>query len=164
MDNHDADLVDQVGRETEYEQICEDWRHRDAMIWQSVAVSVAISGGIFTIIFSKDFCANCVAIFSLKRESLLLLFAALFDFLMLVKIVKDHYYQQGSAELISQFGGKSICGSTNLRIYRPLVMREMCALNCFGYKLVSAFSAYGLFYLFQLLLTVAVILLFAKSI
>ena len=34
--------------EIEYREISADWRHRDAMLWQTLAVSIAFSGFVFS--------------------------------------------------------------------------------------------------------------------
>jgi hypothetical protein len=31
-------------RHAEYEQVCTDWRHRDGMLWQSLAVAITVTG------------------------------------------------------------------------------------------------------------------------
>ena len=41
-------------RNVEYEQLCEDWRHRDQMTWQSLAVSITITGIIFGFVKKED--------------------------------------------------------------------------------------------------------------
>jgi hypothetical protein len=84
----------------EYDQICHDWRHRDTLLWQTLAVSITISGLAFTQIFNPEikWPAN-IAI------SLILLGI---NFVLLLTITKNHFYQLGSSELLKKMGQDKI--------------------------------------------------------
>jgi hypothetical protein len=87
---------------TEYEQICQDWRHRDSMLWQSLAVAIALTGLTFSIVFNKEMKLD------LSGKGIVLFLAFLLNMVLLVKICKDHYYQLGSNELLSKIGGQQL--------------------------------------------------------
>jgi len=105
----------------EYDQICHDWRHRDTLLWQTLAVSITISGLAFTQIFNPEikWPAN-IAI------SLILLGI---NFVLLLTITKNHFYQLGSSELLKKMGQDKIIREMfpydpdklkdNLRIWKP---------------------------------------------
>lgn len=96
--------------QAEYEQICQDWRHRDSMLWQSLAVAIALTGLTFSIVFNKEMKLDWA------EKSIIFFLAFLLNMVLLVKICKDRYYQLGSNELLSRMGGQQLI--------------EACELSC----------------------------------
>lgn len=80
-------------RHTEYEQVCADWRHRDGMLWQSLAVAITVTGLTLSLTVSDE------PMPWLLRAGLFFL-AFLLNLVVLLKIVKDNYYQHGSSEIM----------------------------------------------------------------
>lgn len=78
-------------RNVEYEQLSEDWRHRDEMTWQSLAVSITITGIIFGFVQDADVGPLIIVVW---------LLVSLFNFTILLRIIKDHYYQMGGIEMM----------------------------------------------------------------
>jgi hypothetical protein len=102
----------------EYAELCNDWRHRDGMLWQSLAVSITVTSLTLgsTVSTSGTPWAVKAALFFL---------ALLLNLVVLLKIVKDNYYQHGSSELIQHMqtdvGSALGAAEGNLRIRRPSV-------------------------------------------
>lgn len=120
MSAKEKELSEKELKQIEYEQICEDWRHRDSMLWQSLAVAITSTGVIFSGAFSKDM--------SWMLRSFLFGIAFIFNWILLLKISKDHYYQLGSSELLSILEGDKLISKFKtttdksvhtLRIYGP---------------------------------------------
>jgi hypothetical protein len=78
-------------RNVEYEQMSQDWRHRDQMTWQSLALSVTLTGAMFGFMKDLDNVIITLIIWAL---------AVLFNYTILIRIIKDNYYQMGSIETI----------------------------------------------------------------
>jgi hypothetical protein len=111
----------------EYDQICQDWRHRDTLLWQTLAVSITISGLVFTQIFNPE----------IKWPVNIMVSVALLaiNLVLLQIITKHHFYQHGSSELLKKMGQDAIIQelittypefadesdriNSNLRIWRP---------------------------------------------
>ena len=100
----------------EYEQTCEDWRNRDSMLWQALALLVAISGAAFSFSFSSnlEFFPKLIA----------LMFTLILCFLAMVKIVKDHYYQNGSRKYLSKLS-EALCDMNHKELL-DIVYLESC--------------------------------------
>lgn len=77
----------------EYGEICSDWRHRDGMLWQSLAVAITVTSLTLNVTVSGTDMPW------LLRAGLFFL-AFLLNFVVLLKIVKDNYYQHGSSQLL----------------------------------------------------------------
>lgn len=86
----------------EYEQICQDWRHGDSMLWQSLAVAIALTGLTFSIVFNNEMKLDWA------EKSIIFFLAFLLNMVLLVKICKDRYYQLGSNELLLRMGGQQL--------------------------------------------------------
>lgn len=169
----------------EYEQSCEDWRNRDSMIWQALALLVAISGAAFSFSFNAnlDFSAKLIA----------LIFTIILSFLAMIKIVKDHYYQKGSQKYLSKLSEK-LCGMNhkdlldnvyhenceeckikkNCKVVNPRHHNcdyESYKLELFGikctsdiYKKITEISAFKVFYSCNLLIILLTFLLIFRLI
>lgn len=88
----------------EYKQLCEDWRNRDSMLWQSLAVAITATGVVFGIVFRDGAITKVNWILGFFLFSM----ASVFNWVLLLKISKDHYYQLGSTELLSKLGEKRL--------------------------------------------------------
>ena len=117
MSREENELSEDVLKQIEYEQICEDWRHRDSMLWQSLAVSITLTGIIFGGAFSKDM--------SWMLRSIPFSMAFMLNCILLLKISKDHYYQLGSSELLSKLGSGKLISKIKLGTDTHVCMR-MC--------------------------------------
>jgi len=96
MCEKESELSKEAYERTEYEQISQDWRHRDSMLWQALTVSITLTGAVFVTAFTKDLGSSWVT------KSILFFFSALLNYVLLLKITKDHYYQLGSTELLKR--------------------------------------------------------------
>ncbi len=92
------ELSEKELKQIEYKQLCDDWRHRDSMLWQSLAVAITLTGVVFGIVF-RD-----VTKMSWILGFFLFSMASILNWVLLLKISKDHYYQLGSNELLSKLG------------------------------------------------------------
>lgn len=154
----------------EYEQICEDWRHRDSMLWQSLAVGITLTGFIFGTAFNETIDDDGdVIIIKVLFACILFLFASGLNFLLLVNICKNHYYQLGSKELLGKLGGNGLVTKINsskdydFRIHSPseeFLQRKKKISSSKLYKWLTNISAFNLYYKTQILL-VLVSLLFS---
>ncbi|MDO9098184.1 MAG: hypothetical protein Q7U60_08685, partial [Candidatus Methanoperedens sp.] len=110
----DEELSEKELKQIEYEQLCEDWRHRDSMLWQSLAVAITLTGGVFGLVFGDATKVSWMSRF------FLFLMASILNWVLLLKISKDHYYQLGSNELLSELGGKRLAANKyDWRIHKP---------------------------------------------
>jgi hypothetical protein len=102
----------------EYAELCNDWRHRDGMLWQSLAVSITVTG-----LTLGSTVPTSGLLWTVKAA--LFFLALLLNVVVLLKIVKDNYYQHGSGELIQHMqadvGVALGAAEGNLRIRRPSV-------------------------------------------
>lgn len=126
----DEELSEKVLKQIEYEQLCEDWRHRDSMLWQSLAVAITLTGGVFGLVFGDAAKVSWILGFFLFS------IASILNWVLLLKISKDHYYQLGSSELLSELGGNRLVNPSKLpmsverqneydwRIHKPLKLNE----------------------------------------
>jgi len=131
-------------KEAEYREISFDWRHRDAMLWQTLAVAIVFS----SVIFSSWGDAK----YTWPIKIVITLIAIITNFILLVKIVKDNYYQFGSSELLRKLGQEKFIASLypnfnpkskerlrgNTRIWRP----DTSTLKEFGNKRIPLFKLY----------------------
>ena len=170
MSREENELSEDILKKIEYEQICEDWRHRDSMLWQSLAVSITLTGIIFGGAFSKDM--------SWMLRSILFALAFILNCILLLKISKDHYYQLGSSELLYNLGGDKLISKSeleaddlmNVRMRKPSKSRferledgKKLPRHTFIYKWSSNRSAFKCFFGTQLVLTLITILAFCFS-
>ena len=171
MSREENELSEDVLKQIEYEQICEDWRHRDSMLWQSLAVSITLTGIIFGGAFSKDM--------SWMLRSILFALALILNCILLLKISKDHYYQLGSSELLSKLGSDKLISErgleadnlVNVRICKPsephfkrLEDGKKLPWPTFVYKWLRNRSAFKCFFGTQLTLTLITTLAFCFSV
>lgn len=103
-------------RHAEYDQVCTDWRHRDGMLWQSLAVAITVTGLTLSLTVSDT------PMPWLLRAGLFFL-AFLLNMVVLLKIVKDNYYQHGSSELMRRMTPPPILHELQVadspRIHKP---------------------------------------------
>lgn len=152
----DEELSIKELKQIEYEQLCEDWRHRDSMLWQSLAVAITLTGIVFGVVFSTT---------NVSWISKLVLFsmASTLNWVLLLKITKDHYYQLGSNDLLSELGGKQLTADKyeyEWRIHKPseLYFNEKIQNNKIPsphiYEFLMKRSAFKWFFGIQLLLLI----------
>jgi len=115
--NRDEEAEAQAWRKAEYAEVCADWRHRDGMLWQSLAVAITVTGLTLGVAVSDK------PVPWLLRAGLFFL-AFLLNMVVLLKIVKDNYYQHGSAELIRRMCPEDISNGLGVedgitRIHKP---------------------------------------------
>ena len=109
----------------EYVELCADWRQRDGALWQSISQSLVVTTSVTGL--TVGYALTVIAAPWLVKAAL---FAVAFsmNFLVLLKSVKDNYYQHGSSELIQkiQVEVKASLGvdlhAKNLRIRTPSYM------------------------------------------
>jgi hypothetical protein len=162
----------------EYEQISRDWRHRDSMLWQALTVSIALTGAVVVAGFTKE----------MNSISRIILFAlgSILNWILLLKISKDHHYRLGSDEYLSKLFEKldgeellkeikskhKICfpSDYDLRIHDPTEEYLKNIKNCkktkfpFLYMKISKISAFNWFYLVQFILFFSTLVLFILSV
>jgi len=159
----------------EYEQICEDWRHRDSMLWQSLAVSVTLTGAVFVAVFNKDIQNPWLF------RTILFLLASLLNCVLMVKISKDHYYQLGSSDLLFRLESGKLRNDYQInpdkcenpfRIWKPSESffkqvkqaKNACKIPCpCLYECLTGHSAFKWFFGTQLFLTIISFLSFLIS-
>lgn len=129
----------------EYKQAASDWRHRDAMLWQTLSLVVAITGAAFAYVFGKDV--------DILGKVIVLFFTTVLTLLSFIKITKDHWYQRGSAayskHLIQRLHGKNlheILGVADEDFVTPRQYSKMGSSNHLLYKKVIRVSAFSTFY------------------
>jgi hypothetical protein len=157
------EITEKELRQIEYEQICNDWRHRDSMLWQALAVAITLTGVVFVGAFSKD--AENQWLF----RTVIFFIAALLNFVIFLKISKDHYYQLGSSDLLDRLGSEKLKEDReinpdehkdSLRIWEPSKnyfnhpeRSRKIPFPCL-YKWLSGRSAFKFFFGIQLVLLV----------
>lgn len=102
MSNNDLQLTEDLKTllKLEYEQASEDWRNRDSMLWQTLAILIAITGIASTVAFNTQLPKSA--------RTIALLFTLALNLISLIKITKDHYYQIGSKTYMSMIT-KTLC-------------------------------------------------------
>lgn len=76
----------------DYEQLSEDWRHRDQLTWQVPSVLVAVSGALITAVFQFDKLADV--------RNYLLWGGLLFAGLLSIALGQNLYYQTVAEDLM----------------------------------------------------------------
>ena len=162
MTNEERELNEKELKQIEYEQLCEDWRHRDSMLWQSLAVAITLTGIIFGVALREDI--SWMSRFVLFGTALIL------NCVLILKISKDHYYQLGSNELLHQIGGDKISKRYDWRIHKPSdkfleqLKRENKIPVPFLYKWLGNRSAFKCFFIIQMVLICIIFILLCTSI
>ncbi len=89
----------------DYEQLSDDWRHRDELTWQLPSVLVAISGGLITIVFGFD---------KLDHLQVYLLWGGLiFAGLLTIALGQNIYFQTTAEDLMDAINdGMQVRGSS----------------------------------------------------
>jgi hypothetical protein len=138
----------------EYGELCSDWRHRDGMLWQSLAVAITVTSLTLNLTVSgKDMPW-------LLRAGLFFL-AFLLNFVVLLKIVKDNYYQHGSSDLMGKLRPAAALSGIGLgtgspRIHRPAAdyqdERIAVVRPAWLYKWLAKQSTFGFFFAVVVLL------------
>jgi hypothetical protein len=133
------------------------------MLWQALAVAITLTGVVFVGAFSKDVENQWLF------RTVIFFIAALLNFVIFLKISKDHYYQLGSSDLLDRLGSEKLKkdrdinpdGYTDpLRIWKPSkdyfkLQKESRKIPfpCL-YKWLSGRSAFKFFFGIQLVLLV----------
>jgi hypothetical protein len=81
-----------IGDEVEYNQISEDWRHRDNLTWQIPSVIVGIGGALIAAAFALDI--------DPQIRPILLGFGALLSLCLTFALIQNLWYQVGSGEAL----------------------------------------------------------------
>lgn len=155
MNKLDRDEIKSI-LDIEYEQLCEDWRNRDTMLWQSLAIAVTLTGLIAGNVFNGVFDANGeLILIKVFFASLLFLLSTGINLLLLITICKNHFYQMGSNELLGNLGGNDLVKIINeskrydLRIYPPsskYIKNTRISSSSKLYKRISHISAFRCYY------------------
>lgn len=146
-------ILDDPGKERElikleYEQVCNDWRHRDAMLWSILVIAITLAGVIIGLLEKN-----------LKAEDKLVIYllVLIFNIASLVKITKDHYYQLGSTELMNKMfpNWKEILTiDDNPRIHKPtnnFIKEHKDIIPLFRiYNYIAKQSAFDLLYIIEI--------------
>lgn len=155
------ELSEKELKQIEYGQICEDWRHRDSMLWQSLAVAITLTGTVFVVAFIKD-ATWMLSIF-------LFLLSFMLNWILLLKISKDHYYQLGSSDLLDKLENLKLRNDPQInpdeytdpfRIWKPSKsyfeqVKNACKIPCpFLYEWLSERSAFKWFFRILLFLII----------
>lgn len=149
-----GDRANRDWRIKEYEQLCNDWRSRDLMLWAVLATSIALTGAVAAILSRDDFAlttSNALVVLGL---------ASVYHSVALVKVTKDHLYQWGSYYLIRRLCGAEIDAIhgfdpksvTNPRIFSENGKWPENVPLPWIYKSVAKSSAAGVFFAVQALL------------
>lgn len=99
--------------ELEYEALCADWRYRDEGLWKCLAVSATLTGAAFFAAFNGKLAYGIKTIIFFISFSL--------NWVLLLAIVKFHYYRIGSSEQLFRMNSKWIDPKLDPRIYKPTV-------------------------------------------
>ena len=83
----------------EIEQLYEQWRHRDKLLWSSAPISLTIAGILVAVAYQY------VPDSEYKIRALIITLAIIWVFTMVVMLCKNMIYQKGTEELL---GGKDI--------------------------------------------------------
>ena len=158
------ELSKQQLKQIEYGQICEDWRHRDSMLWQSLAVAITLTGAVFIAAFKKE---DIDKIWMFR--TILFFLSFLLNFVLLLKITKDHYYQLGSSDLLLRLEGHKLRDDEQIeprrlegpfRIWSPSesyfdeqLKKSKIPYPCL-YKCLRNLSAFKWFFWVQLILVI----------
>lgn len=161
MTDEERELNEKELKQIEYEQLCEDWRHRDSMLWQSLAVAITLTGIIFSVALREDM--------SLMSRFILYGTALILNCVLLLKISKDHYYQLGSNELLSQIGCAMSLKRYDWRIHKPSdnffeqLKRENKIPVPLLYEWLKNCSAFNCFFIIQIVLICIIFILLCIS-
>ena len=82
-----------------YEQISEDWRHRDNLTWQLPSIIVIIGGALITAAFGLNFDPQYLYLV----RATLLGFGALLSSCLTFALTQNLWYQIGSSEYLKRF-------------------------------------------------------------
>lgn len=144
----------------EYNQISEDWRHRDKLTWQLPSVIVVIGSALTVAAFKLEI--DCQYLYVIRP--ILLLFGGFLSFCLTFALKENLWYQIGSGEAlikIVQGKGKIIPMDKLRRIIKPEDIENnehMCMKHlCEKHKLTGSYF----FYIFCIFVT---IILFGLSI
>ncbi len=106
--------------EAEYNQISQDWRHRDNLTWQIPSIIVAIGGGLTAAAFGLNIAPQYICIV----RPILLGFGALLAGCLTFALAQNLWYQVGSGEALIRIA--SCKGSTipNDKLRRTLNRKD----------------------------------------
>lgn len=86
--------------EIEYHELCNDWRHRDQLIWATPSIVVTIGGILIGVAFGT--------INDLRIRAIVLFLAMIWSMVMTHALIKHHYFQEGSADKIKKISGEML--------------------------------------------------------
>ena len=135
--------------EVEYNQISEDWRHRDNLTWQIPSVIVAIGGALIAAAFTLDI-KPCI-------RPLLLGFGAFLSLCLIFALKENLWYQIGSGEALKKIAngeGYKIPKNKVRRIVKP---EDWKVKNC-KKELIKIHGLTGSYHLFHFCIIVTIIL------
>ena len=142
----------------EYNQISEDWRHRDKLTWQLPSVVVVIGSALTAAAFTLNIDLQYLYVI----RPILLLFGGFLSLCLTFALKENLWYQIGSGEAlikIVQDKGDKIPMDKVRRIIKPedLAINESMKQLCKKYRLAGSY----IFYIFCIFVT---IILFGLSI
>ena len=82
--------------ELDYNEVSADWRHRDNLTWQIPSVIVVVGGALIAAAFGLDLDHE----WSRTIRALLLIFGALFSFILSIALAQNLWYQVGSQKAL----------------------------------------------------------------
>ena len=149
------------GEVEEYNQISQDWRHRDNLTWQIPSIIVAIGGGLIAGAFGLKIDSRYICIV----RPILLGFGALLAFCLTFALAQNLWYQVGSGEaLIRIASGKGIRIPKN-KLRRTLTPKDShISWGDFVKRLFTILRGSAVLLILCMLITVVLFALFAWSI
>lgn len=82
--------------ELDYSEVSADWRHRDNLTWQIPSVIVVVGGALIAAAFGLDLDDE----WSSMIRALLLIFGAVFSFILSIALAQNLWYQVGSQKAL----------------------------------------------------------------
>lgn len=84
------------GKEHEYEQLSEDWRHYDNLIWQTPTATIAIISGMLYVAYALN---------NLMARRTMLVLTTLFTGVMCLALYKHRYFQNDRTNRLEELDG-----------------------------------------------------------
>lgn len=145
----------------EYNQISEDWRHRDKLTWQLPSVIVVIGSASMAAAFTLNIDLQYLYVI----RPILLLFGGFLSLCLTFALKENLWYQIGSGETlikIVQDKGDKIPTDKVRRIIKPkdLAINESMKQLCKKHRLTASY----IFYIFCIFVTIILFGLFIWSI
>jgi len=108
--------------EVEYQQISEDWRHRDNLTWQIPSIIVVIGGALITAAFALNTDPKYLCIV----RPILLGFGALLSLCLTFALAQNLWYQVGSGEALIKIANDEGYNLPKDEMRRTLSPKDFC--------------------------------------